>query len=105
MCMCGFGGLVGRDAFFSGGERERRERQRGQDLKVTLEMTLDEVAKGAAKTVRLRTLDRCTACGGTGAADGARPTTCGTCGGTGEVRRAARSMFGQFVSEIGRAHV
>src|SRR5438093_1354897 len=93
-----FGGLGGLDAFFGGGERTRRDRQRGQDLKVTLELTLDEVAKGAAKTVRLRTLDRCTACGGTGAADGARPTTCGTCGGTGEVRRAARSMFGQFVS-------
>jgi len=93
-----FGGLGGLDAFFGGGERGRRDRQRGQDLKVTLELTLDEVAKGAAKTVRLRTLDRCTACSGTGAQDGARPTPCGTCGGTGEVRRAARSMFGQFVS-------
>src|SRR5438046_4791497 len=93
-----FGGLGGLDACFGGGERTRRDRQRGQDLKVTLELTLDEVAKGAAKTVRLRTLDRCTACGGTGAADGARPTTCGTCDGPGEVRRAARSMFGQFVS-------
>src|SRR5207247_2547046 len=91
ICMRDFGGLGGLDAFFGGGERTRRDRQRGQDLKVTLELTLDEVAKGAAKTVRLRTLDRCTACGGTGAADGARPTTCGTCGGTGEVRRAARS--------------
>src|SRR5216117_1977911 len=93
-----FGGLGGFDAFFGGGERARRERQRGQDLKVTLELTLDEVAKGAVKTVRLRTLDRCTACSGTGGQDGARPTTCGTCGGTGEMRRAARSIFGQFVS-------
>ena len=93
-----FGGMGGLDAFFGGGERGRRDRQRGQDLKVALELTLDEVAKGAAKTVRLRTLDRCTACGGTGAQDGARPTTCATCGGTGEVRRAARSVFGQFVS-------
>src|SRR3989441_475543 len=93
-----FGGLGGLDAFFGGGERARRDRQRGQDLKVTLELTLDEVAKGAAKTVRLRTLDRCTACGGTGAQDGARPATCATCEGTGEVRRAARSVFGQFVS-------
>src|SRR2546423_4858927 len=93
-----FGGLGGLDAFFGGGERARRDRQRGQDLKVTLELTLDEVAKGAAKSLRLRTLDRCTACGGTGAQDGARPATCATCVGTGEVRRAARSVFGQFVS-------
>src|SRR2546426_1803458 len=78
-----FGGLGGFDAFFGGGERARRERQRGQDLKVTLELTLDEVAKGAVKTMRVRTLDRCTACSGTGGQDGGRPTTCGTCGGAG----------------------
>src|SRR5947209_19340621 len=48
--------------------------------------------------MRVRTLDRGTACSGTGGQDGARPTTCGTCGGTGEMRRAARSIFGQFVS-------
>src|SRR3989449_7136779 len=53
---------------------------------------------GTTKTVKVRTLERCTACGGTGAAPGSQPTTCRTCGGTGEVRRAARSMFGQFLS-------
>jgi molecular chaperone DnaJ len=93
-----FGGLGGFDAIFGGGERAQRERHRGQDLKVTLELTLDEVASGTAKTLKLRTLDRCTACGGTGAATGTKATTCSTCGGTGDVRRAARSMFGQFVS-------
>ena len=93
-----FGNLGGFDAFFGGGERARRERHRGQDLKVTLQVTLQDVAAGATKTVKLRTLERCTACGGTGAAPGTKPTACGTCGGAGEVRRAARSMFGQFVS-------
>jgi len=93
-----FGGLGGFDAFFGGGERTRRDRHRGQDLKVTLKLTLDEIATGAAKTVRVRTLERCTACGGAGAQPGTRATSCGTCGGSGEVRRAARSMFGQFVS-------
>jgi molecular chaperone DnaJ len=93
-----FGGLGGFDAFFGAGERARRERHRGQDVKITLKLTLAEVATGAAKTVKLRTLERCTACGGTGAKPGTRATECATCGGSGEVRRAARSMFGQFVS-------
>ena len=93
-----FGGLGGLDTLFGGGERARRERHRGQDLKVTLQLDLAEVASGTTKTVKLRTLDRCAACAGSGAATGTRATTCGTCGGTGEVRRAARSMFGQFVS-------
>src|SRR2546427_323834 len=92
-----FGNLGGFDAIFGGGERAR-DRHRGADLKVTLKLTLAEVAAGTTKTVRVRTLDRCGACGGTGAKEGTQATTCGTCGGTGEVRRQARSMFGQFVS-------
>src|SRR6266700_6353931 len=35
-----FGGLGGFDAFFGGGERTRRDRRRGADLKVTLKLTL-----------------------------------------------------------------
>jgi len=93
-----FGAGGGFDAFFGGGQREQRDRRRGQDLKVTLKLTLAEVASGATKTVRVRTLDRCTTCGGMGARSGTRTTTCATCGGAGEVRRSAQSIFGQFLS-------
>src|SRR5260370_31225150 len=93
-----FGGLGGFDAFFGGGQRSHRDRRRGQDLKVELELTLDEVARGTTKTVRLRTLDRCTTCGGSGAKPGSHAATCKTCGGSGEVRRQAASIFGQFVT-------
>jgi molecular chaperone DnaJ len=93
-----FGGLGGFDALFGGGQRSRRERRRGQDLKVTLRLTLDEVATGTTKSVRLRTLETCATCGGTGAKAGTGSTTCKTCGGSGEVRRAAQSFFGQLVT-------
>jgi molecular chaperone DnaJ len=93
-----FGGLGGFDAFFGGGERTRRDRRRGPDLKVSLKLTLAEVATGTTKAVKLRTLDTCTTCKGFGAKPGTKPVTCDTCRGTGEVRRAAQSMFGQFVS-------
>jgi molecular chaperone DnaJ len=93
-----FGGLGGFDAFFGGGERTRRDRRRGPDLKVSLKLTLAEVATGSNKSLKLRTLDTCATCQGSGAKPGSKATTCGTCGGTGEVRRAAQSMFGQFVS-------
>ena len=108
-----FGGLGGFDAFFGGGERARRDRRRGPDLKVALRLTFAEVATGTTKSVRLRTLDVCPTCKGSGATPGTRASACATCGGSGEVRRHAQSMFGQFVSvspcptcaEIGRAHV
>ncbi|MGH7614086.1 MAG: molecular chaperone DnaJ [Gemmatimonadales bacterium] len=93
-----FGALGGFDAFFGGGERSRRDRRRGPDLKVSLKLTLAEVATGSSKSLKLRTLDTCGTCQGSGAKPGSKATTCGTCGGSGEVRRAAQSMFGQFVS-------
>jgi len=93
-----FGGMGGFDAIFGGAQRARRDRGRGADLKVTLKLTLADVATGTTKTVRVRTLDRCATCNGGGTKSGARPVTCGTCNGTGEVRRATRSMFGQFLA-------
>jgi molecular chaperone DnaJ len=92
-----FGGLSGLESLFGGG-RGRQDHRRGQDVRVTLKLTLTEVATGVKKSVRLKTLERCTACDGSGAKAGTRPTACTTCGGSGEVRRAARSVFGQFVS-------
>jgi len=93
-----FGGLGGFDAFFGGGQRTQQDRRRGQDLKVALKLTLAEVATGAQKSVRVRTLDRCPVCSGSGAKAGTKAVTCGTCRGSGEVRRNAQSIFGQFLT-------
>ena len=92
-----FGAMGGLEGLF-GGRRTRTEERRGQDIRVTVRLTLQEVALGAKKTVKLKSLERCTTCEGSGAKPGTKPTTCGTCNGSGEVRRATRSMFGQFIS-------
>jgi molecular chaperone DnaJ len=93
-----FGGMGGFDSLFGGGRGRTEDARRGQDVRVTVKLSLAEVATGVKKTVRFKAPDRCTTCQGTGAKPGTKPVTCGTCGGSGEVRRAARSMFGQFVS-------
>ncbi|MEO8637055.1 MAG: molecular chaperone DnaJ [Gemmatimonadales bacterium] len=90
-----FGGFEG---LFGGGAGRAGEARRGQDIRVNVKISLAEVANGAKRTIKLRTLDKCQACAGTGAKAGTHPKPCGTCGGRGEVRRAAQSMFGQFVS-------
>jgi molecular chaperone DnaJ len=92
-----FGGMGGFESIFGGG-RARSDERRGQDIRVTVRLTLAEVALGTKKTVKLKSLERCTVCDGSGAKAGTQPVKCNTCGGSGEVRRAARSMFGQFVS-------
>ena len=93
-----FGNLGGFESLFGGGERSMAESQRGQDVRVTVRLTLAEVATGAKRTVKLKTSVNCAACNGLGGAKGSKPVRCSTCGGSGEVRRATRSMFGQFVS-------
>jgi molecular chaperone DnaJ len=92
-----FGGMGGFESIFGGG-RSRQDQRRGQDIKVTVRLTLTEVALGAKKNVKIKSLERCTVCQGSGAKAGSNPATCTGCRGTGEVRRAARSMFGQFIS-------
>ncbi len=90
-----FGGFGLGDLF--GGQRQTGPRA-GQDVKVTVELTLAEVASGAQKTFTLKLLDPCDKCAGLGMEPGTKPQKCHTCEGSGEVRRAQRSFFGQFVS-------
>ncbi len=90
-----FGGFGGMDGIFGGGRGG--DVRRGQDVRVTVKLTLQEVATGVKRNIRIKSMVGCSTCLGTGAGKGTRPVTCGTCGGSGEVRRAARSMFGQFV--------
>ena len=91
-----FGGFAGFDEIFGG--RSRGGVRSGADVKVTIPLTLQEVATGVEKSFTLKLLDPCTPCEGTGAEPGTSPVRCTTCGGSGEVRRAQRSFFGQFVS-------
>ncbi len=93
-----FGGLGGFDAFFGGGAKARRAKQRGQDLRVALRLTLEDVAHGTNRSLKVKALVPCARCGGSGGKPGTLPKRCGTCGGAGEVRRASQSIFGQFVS-------
>jgi len=93
-----FGGMSGLESLFGGGQPSRRSRRRGPDVQVTLKVTLDEVATGTTRKVKLRTLEACPKCEGAGGKGGKKPVPCRSCGGSGEVRRATQSIFGQFVS-------
>jgi molecular chaperone DnaJ len=93
-----FGGFSGLDDLFGQRGGQGGGSRTGADVKITLQLTLAEVAMGAEKEVRLRVLDVCEHCTGSGAEPGSKVQTCATCAGHGEVRRAQRSFFGQFVT-------
>ena len=108
----GMGGFSFADAFevfmreFGGGgafgdlfqERRRSGPRRGSDAKVRLRIRLAESATGVKKTLRVRLLDSCDRCDGSGAEPGTSPISCSACRGSGEVRSVQRSLLGQFVS-------
>ncbi len=93
-----FGGFSGLDDLFGGRGQSGGGPRTGADVKITMPLTLAEVATGVEKELRLRVLDACDQCGGSGAEPGTRVQQCPTCAGQGEVRRAQRSFFGQFVT-------
>ena len=88
----GFGDIFGGRASRASGPR------RGGDLKLRLKVSLEEAAQGVERSVKIKVLDSCSRCGGSGAEPGTAPERCGTCNGAGEVRQVQRSMLGQFVS-------
>jgi molecular chaperone DnaJ len=55
-------------------------------VKKTLELTFEESARGAKKTISYERIDICGGCQGRGAAPGARVDSCSACGGRGRVR-------------------
>lgn len=93
----GFGDLFGGGAFGSAAD-ERDRPARGSDIQIRLPLTLEEIAQGVEKRLKVRVSERCDRCGGDGAEPGSRRVTCSTCGGTGRLRRVTRSFLGQFVN-------
>ncbi|MBK7104378.1 MAG: molecular chaperone DnaJ [Ignavibacteriae bacterium] len=98
----GFGGSSIFDDLFNTG-RSGRGRQSstgtpGSDLKVSLKLTLEEIASGVSKTIKIKKHTQCSNCNGTGANSSSGFKTCSVCNGAGEVREVSRSIFGQFVN-------
>ena len=84
-----FGG--GSGGFSSRGSRVRK----GEDLQIRVSLTLEEIAKGADKKIKLKVKDECERCNGTGSSDG-KSKTCSQCRGSGSVRQIQNSLFGQM---------
>lgn len=90
---------TGFEGFFGGarGGQRRARGQRGADLRIKLKLTLEEIAQGTEKTLKIRRQVTCKSCAGTGAQDGSSHQTCPTCNGVGEVRQ---QVGGGFFSQI-----
>ncbi len=87
-----FGDIFGGSAFesfFGGGGGTRRQGRRGTNLRIKLKLTLDEIANGTEKKIKVKRHVL---------ADGVSFKNCPTCNGTGQVRKVVNTMLGQMVS-------
>lgn len=97
-----FGGSIFEEVFGGGRTRTRRYAEQagipGSDLKIRLKLTLEEIATGVEKKLKVKRFVVCEQCRGTGAKPGTAKSTCPVCHGKGEIRQVSRSVFGQFVN-------
>jgi len=73
---------------FTGGQRSRGGfgRERGNDLRYNLEISLEDAYSGNTVEVRVPTSISCETCEGSGAKPGTSPSRCQSCNGQGKVR-------------------
>ncbi|MFH0977750.1 MAG: molecular chaperone DnaJ [Candidatus Woesearchaeota archaeon] len=84
------------DRFFNRGFEDEDVRAAGQNLRMDLELTLEEAATGITKNVVLQRMQTCDHCKGLGAEPGSEVKTCPVCHGSGVERQTRRTPFGIF---------
>jgi len=84
------------ESFFGGRTRSKTNGQRGSNLRIKVSLTLDEIAKGISKKIKVKKQVACDQCGGSGAKDASSISTCGTCRGSGYVRQVKSTFLGQM---------
>ncbi len=82
-----FGDLFG-EMFNMGGSASQRtsRKQRGDDLRYDLTIDFEDAVFGTETEIKLRRLDTCATCKGSGSSSGRGPTVCGQCSGRGQIR-------------------
>jgi molecular chaperone DnaJ len=88
--------------FFGGGRRggggSRGQGERGSNLRIKVKMTLEEIASGVEKKIKVKKQVACSTCKGSGARDSGSVSSCGTCRGSGMVSRVVQTPFGAMQS-------
>jgi len=84
-----FGGGSPFESFFGGGGGGGRRTRKGTNLRIKLKLTLQEIANGVEKKIKVNRLK---------VDPNTKFQTCPTCNGTGQVRKVMNTMLGQMMS-------
>jgi len=81
---------------FGGRKTQKRNFRNGRDIKIDLEISLEETLKDITKEIGLYKQAVCSRCQGKGAEPGTSLNECFSCRGTGEVQQVKRTFLGSF---------
>ena len=85
-----FGGAFGGGGSFGGSRSRGSQRARGTNLRVKMKMTLEEIAEGVTKKIKVNKLVN---------ADGVTYKSCTTCNGSGRVMKVAQTFLGAMQTQ------
>ena len=97
-----FGGGFG--GGFGGRRQDPNAPQRGDDLRLDIELDFEDAVFGLNKEIKIDHLETCPSCNGTGAKAGSKPQTCPHCNGQGSVRQTTRTVLGHFTQIVTCPH-
>jgi molecular chaperone DnaJ len=88
------------DFGFGGGRSSSRGKRvnKGSNLRIKVKLSLEDIANGVQKKIKVNKYIPCKTCNGTGAADGGSFTTCETCKGSGRITRVTNTIMGQMAT-------
>ncbi|MGA8088305.1 MAG: molecular chaperone DnaJ [Terracidiphilus sp.] len=81
-----FGDLFGEMFNMNAGQQRGGRQLRGDDLRFDLAIEFEEAIFGTEKEIKIRRLEACEICKGTGSASGRGPSVCPQCHGRGQIR-------------------
>lgn len=91
-----FGGFEGFGGFGGRGHAQRGHRvNRGSNMRIKVKLTLEEIAHGVQKKIKVNKYVSCKTCSGSGAQSGGF-STCTTCHSSGQIRRVQNTILGQM---------
>ena len=93
-----FNSFFGGGGGFSGFDDEGPH-SRGTNIRVRVKVSLQDIANGVEKHIKIKKYVECEHCHGTGAKDGTAYETCGKCKGRGRVIQTVNSLFGRMQTE------
>ncbi|MDR1458897.1 MAG: molecular chaperone DnaJ [Bacteroidales bacterium] len=100
----GFGSNFKRN--FSSQSGSGRSILKGSNIRIKVKLTLEEIAKGVEKNIKVQKFIRCDTCKGSGAKNPEAIKTCTTCNGRGYIVKTQQSIFGhmQVQTECSACH-